>query len=158
MKMEATVLAALVTLGFASTIKKPPKLKIITKKYYDLAKKLHPDRPGGGDAEKFKDITLAYRIVGEFIEATNLDEDDYEDIEEMVARKVFKEFEFGNVKENLFSFTIHLDNELSFLWDKILTKNFGEPLDRTSNNNGKHWKYKEFKDEYQYWQEVLRSS
>ena len=30
-----------------------------------LAKKLHPDRLGGGNAEKFKDVTLAYRIVGE---------------------------------------------------------------------------------------------
>ena len=125
--MDTTILAALITLGFSSTTKKAPKLKTITKYYYDLAKQLHPDRPGGGDAEKFKDITLAYRIVGEYIEKSKVNHDD-EDIEEMVARKVFKEFAFGNVKENLYSFTIHLENELSFLW-------------RTSRQ-GWQWKWK----------------
>ena len=94
--MDATILAALITLGFPSTTKKPPKLKLITRNYYDLAKNLHPDRPGGGDAEKFKNVTLAYRLVGEHIDVNKKDDDD--DIEEMVARKVFKKFEFGNVK------------------------------------------------------------
>ena len=140
--MEATILAALITLGFPSTIKKPPKLKLIPKKYYDLSKKLHPDRPGGGDGEKFKDVTLAYRMVGEYIDKNKNKLVDDDDIDEMVARKVFEEFAFGNVMENLYSFTIHLENELSFLWDEILTKNYGDPIDRTKNANGKHWKCK----------------
>ena len=90
--MDTTILASLVTLGFPSTIKKLPKLKTITKHYYDLAKKLHPDRLGGGNAEKFKDVTLAYRIVGEHIAESEENQAEDEDIEEMVARKFFKQF------------------------------------------------------------------
>ena len=141
--MDEKVRDALITLGFQNDLNKPPKLKVVTKRYYELALKLHPDKTGG-DGEKFKNITLAFRIVGEYIEENEANCDD-DDIEEMVARKVFKQFEFAKIKENLKSFTIHIENELSLIWDKILSKHFGSPLDKAEN--GKHWKCKGYKDD-----------
>ena len=49
-----------------------------------------------------------------------------------------------NVKENLKSFTINIDNETSFTWEKVLTQHYGPPLDRKTN--GLHWKIKSYTD------------
>ena len=37
-------------------------LEIITKKYKDMAKELHPDMPTG-DTEKFKQLNIAHKIL-----------------------------------------------------------------------------------------------
>ena len=58
---------------------------------------------------------------------------------------MYKDFNFKNVKENLFSFTIKIDNDHSFFWDSVLTKHYGPPIDR--NTNGKHWKHKSYTDD-----------
>lgn len=37
----------------------------ISASYRKLARKYHPDAPGGGDAEKFKEIALAYEVLSD---------------------------------------------------------------------------------------------
>ena len=68
--MEEKLKAALVVLGFveSATVEKKPKLKVITKMYHKLAMLHHPDRNPGCDEAIFKEITEAYRLVGNFIE------------------------------------------------------------------------------------------
>ena len=93
-------------------------------------------------------MTEAYRLIGEYIldehEDIEKTEDDDHDFEEEVARKTFKQFQFSNIKENMKSFTIHVDNSQSFTWDKILTKHYGTPADR--GPNGQHWKVENYTD------------
>ena len=104
-----------------------------------------PDKPGG-DGEVFKEITEAYRMIGEYmVEHRNKEnKEEVFDFEEEVARKTFKQFQFSNVTENMKSFTIHIENSMSFTWDKVLTKHYGVPLDR--KGNGLHWKVANFTD------------
>ena len=151
--MMDKIKAALTCLGFLESVKaeKMPKLSVITKKYHKLALAHHPDRKNGdGDEERFKEITEAYRLIGEHLEemkenegnATNAEETF--DFEEEVARRTFKEFQFAKVKENMRSFTIHIENELSFTWDIVLSKHYGDPHDR--KENGQHWKVVDYTD------------
>ena len=100
----------------------------------------HPDRPGG-DNPKYQNITEAYRIIGDYIES-NFDTEG--DSEEEIARHAFNCFNFDDIKENLFSFTIKIDTNLSPVWDSVLTKHYGEPADRLGN--GKHWKHHNYSD------------
>ena len=130
--------AALEILGFKD--EKVPKMKHIEKKYHKLAMVHHPDK--GGDENYFKSITEAYRIVGEYLEEEVLDESD--DFEEEIARKTFKSFNFSNIKENMKSFTINIDNTSSTTWEKVLTIHYGQPLDKKFN--GLHWKVKKYTD------------
>ena len=129
---------ALNVLGFKDSfeIGKVPKMKDVAKKFHKLALVNHPDK--GGDEELCKKVTEAYRIVGEHIEKNKNDtqEDDSFDFEEEVAMKTFEQFK-ANVKQNMKSFTIHIENSTSFAWEVILTKHFGSPVDR--NSNGLHW-------------------
>ena len=46
------------------------------------------------------------------------------------------------LNKNLLSFTINLENELSFVWDKVLTDHYGEPLERAGD--GKPWTHKNY--------------
>lgn len=130
--------AALEILGFKD--EKVPKMKHFEKKYHKLAMVHHPDK--GGDENYFKSITEAYRIVGEYLEEEVLDESD--DFEEEIARKTFKSFNFSNIKENMKSFTINIDNSSSTTWEKVLTIHYGQPLDKKVN--GLHWKVKKYTD------------
>ena len=67
----------------------------------------HPDHPCG-NSEKAKQITEAYRLIGEFIEENyNQFNDDHE---EVITRAVFKQLNFSDVKENLRSYTIKIEN------------------------------------------------
>ena len=145
--MDIKIREALTTLGFVESLKdgKVPKLKVITKMYHKLAFAHHPDKPGG-DGELFKVITEAYRLVGEYMENREKDEKSEEsfDFEEEVAKKTFKQFQFSNIRENMKSFTIHVENSQSYTWDKVLTKHYGPPKDRESN--GLHWKVENYTD------------
>ena len=130
--MDPKIKSALEVLGFHECAKvgKLPKLKEVTKVFHKLAMVHHPDKPGG-DGEVFKPITEAYRLVGEFLENVKDDKtDDHFDYEEDVARRMFHQFKFGNVKENMRSFTVHIDNADSHLWTKVLSKHYGDPLDK----------------------------
>ena len=142
--MDSELIRALDLLGFeqSSYGEKVPKLKFVTKKYHKLVQKNHPDK--GGDEELCKKITEAYRLIGEYLEKQEVEnnEEDY-DYEEEVAMKTFQQFK-ANVKENLKSFTINIDNDTSFTWEKVLTQHYGSPIDRKTN--GLHWKVKDYTD------------
>ena len=133
--MSPTLKEALVILGVNDTGDQPLKLKVVQKRFYVLSLVHHPDRPGGHNPT-YQKITEAYRIIGDFIESNYEAKDD---LEEEIARHAYKSFNFKDIKENLFSFTIKIDNNLSLIWDKVLTKHYGEPNDRITN--GKHWKH-----------------
>ena len=138
--------AALLILGFEESVQaeKFPQLKTITKKYHKLAMVHHPDRPGG-NGELFKEISAAYLLLGEYLEEHRDDEKEGDfDFEEEVARKTFHQFEFSKVKENMRSFTIHIQNNHSVIWEKVLSKHYGVPLDR--KGNGLHWKVENYTD------------
>ena len=143
--MDEKIRAALSVLGFKDsyTIEKVPKMKEVTKKFHKLALANHPDK--GGDEEVCKKVTEAYRLVGDLIEKQKNDipADDLFDFEEDVAMKTFEQFK-ANVKQNMKSFTIHIENSTSFAWEVILTKHFGSPMDR--NSNGLHWSVKKYSD------------
>ena len=66
------------------------------------------------------------------------------DFEVQVARKTFNQFKLSNIKENMKSVIIHIENSTSFTWDKVLTKHYGPPLDKQTN--GLHWKVKNYSD------------
>ena len=108
----------------------------------------HPDRNPGCDEAIFKEITEAYRLVGNFIEENrnkeNKDGKEF-DFEEEIARKTFQQFQFSKVKENMKSFTIYIENSKSFIWDKILTIHYGEPQG-DNKQNGLHWKVADYSD------------
>ena len=147
--MDLKIKRALEILGFEENAKvgKLPKMKAVKKKFHKLALTHHPDKPGG-NGDVFKEMTEAYRLIGEYIldepEDIEKTEDDDHDFEEEVARKTFRQFQFSNIKENMKSFTIHVENSQSFTWDKILTKHYGTPVDRETN--GQHWKVENYTD------------
>ena len=108
-------------------------MKTLTKKYQKLAMLHHPDKLGGdGDQEFVKEISAAYLLVGNYLEEHWKEDSNREgfDFEEEVARKTFHQFQSSNIQQNMKSFTIQIENSLSFTWDKILTKHYGTPLDR----------------------------
>ena len=144
--MDVKIQEALRILGFELSAQegKIPKMKYVSKKYHKLAMMHHPDRPGG-DEKVFKPITEAYRLIGEYLERQK-DENVEEafDFEEEVARNTFKQFQFCNVKENMRSFTIHIENSSSLTWTKVLSKHYGAPKDRKTN--GLHWKVASYTD------------
>ena len=141
--MDVKVQTALNILGFKQ-VSEVPKMKHITKRFHKLALINHPDK--GGNEELFKNISEAYRLIGEYIEKQkniNLDDDESFDYEEDVAMKTFEQFK-ANVKQNMKSFTIHIDNSSSYTWELILTKHYGPPMDKKSN--GLHWKVQNYSD------------
>ena len=139
--MSLTLKEALATLGIKNIGENPPKMKFIQKRFYQLSLIHHPDRPGGDTATQQK-INEAFQFIGDYIlhNYVNID-----DSEEDAARQVFNNFNFTNIKENLLSFTINIDNNLSHLWETILTKHYGPPADRKTN--GKHWKHHNYTDD-----------
>ena len=113
--------------------------------YHKLALIHHPDRPGG-NGDLFKEISAAYLLIGEYLEEhrDDVDNEDF-DFEEEVAGKTFHHFQSSKIKENMRSFTILIENNLSTTWEKVLTKHYGVPVDR--NGNGLHWKVENYTNE-----------
>ena len=103
--MTLSLKEALTILGIKDVFDHPPKLKFIQKRFYQLSLIHHPDRPGGNN-KIYQPITEAYRFIGEYIQKNYKDEDDPE---ELFARQAYKSFNFGNIRENLFSFTILIE-------------------------------------------------
>ena len=62
-----------------------------------------------------------------------------------MARHVYTNSNIDNIKENIFSFTIKIDNNQSLIWDSVLSDHYGLPLDRKTN--GKHWKHLNYSDD-----------
>jgi curved DNA-binding protein CbpA len=82
----------------------------IKKAFRELAKKYHPDR--GGDAEKFKKIVEAYRVLSDKKLRAEYDQRrkwqttftfDFEDLGEYLRKQFFGD-EFGEVFKDLFPF------------------------------------------------------
>ena len=106
--MTLSIEKALATLGIKNDFDsgKPPTMKSIQKRFYQLSLLHYPNRPGGDNLVQQK-IAEAYKVIGDYIEK-NFEAKD--DSEEEVAWQVYEDFNFKNVKENLFSFTIRIDD------------------------------------------------
>ena len=117
-------------------------MKLVIKQFHKLSLAHHPDRIGG-DTATFQKILGAYQLIGEYIESHC--EPKKDDFEEEIARSAFRQFNFSDVKKNLQSFTILIENHLSMSWEKVLTKHYHSPLDR--NVNGKHWRHFGYTDD-----------
>ena len=139
--MSLNLKDALATLGITDVGDHPPKMKFIQKRFYQLSLIHHPDRPGGDNLIQQK-ISEAFTFLGDYI-INNYEIKD--DIEEETARQLYKGFNLNNIKENIYSFTINIDNNLSSLWDVVLSEHYGPPVDR--NVNGKHWKHHDYSDD-----------
>ena len=123
--MNSKLKTALILLGFDDP-KTVPKMKEIRKRYMILSLKLHPDKPGGSDA-KFQALLDAYNLAGEAAELIKADGDDMEDV---IARKMFSQFKVKSVTENTDTFTIFIESTFAEGWNDVLTENFGTPIDK----------------------------
>lgn len=103
------------------------KLKEIQKHFHRLSKIKHPDKNSGSkeSTAEFQTLLDAYRIAGKAAEKVVPEKDDFEDI---IARKVFQQFQFSSVKVNSQSVTIKTEKLLNSTWQEVLTSNLGEPI------------------------------
>ena len=133
--MNETIVAMLLVLGF-NEVSKLPKIKDVMKKYYKLALKTHPDKPGGSK-EKFQKIEEAFRIVGDYIMKNTVENDDPE---ECLAKDLFKDIfsQFNTTKENKKCTTVLINNYHNFAWDTALTNYCGEGIEKAEGE--KHWR------------------
>ena len=134
--MNPKLKAALAFLGFddAETV---PKMKDIRKRYIILSFKLHPDKPGGSDA-MFQALLDAYNLAGDAAEQSEVDNNDMDDI---IARKMFCQFKFKSITENTDTFTIFIESIYAECWDDVLTEHCGMAIDK-----GPHGKKISFQD------------
>ena len=103
-----------------------PRLKEIQKQFHRLSKIKHPDKNNGSikSKEDFQTLLEAYNTAGKAAEKVVHENDD---IEEIIARKLFKQFQFSSVKFNSQSITIKTEKSLNSTWLEILTTYLGEP-------------------------------
>ena len=75
-----------------------PKLKEIQKQFHRLSKIKHPDKNNGSkeSTAEFQALLEAYNTVGKAAEKVVPEDNDMDDI---IARKIFKQFQFSSVKE-----------------------------------------------------------
>ena len=116
---------ALSILGFED-VTVLPKLKGIQKHFHRLCKTKHPDKNNGSkeSTAEFQTLLEAYKTAGKAAEKVLPENEDLEDI---VARKVFHQFQFSSVKVNSQSVTIKTEKALNSVWLEVLTSNLGEP-------------------------------
>lgn len=132
MKLEE----ALTLLGF-SDVNAVPKVKKIQKQFYKLSMVRHPDKNNGSKeaTEAFQELLTAYHVAGKAAENMTPETEDHEDI---VARKIFKQFQFSSVKVNSQSITIKTEKKLNSLWMEILSTNLGKPEDNKGTHGRKY--------------------
>ena len=130
----------LLILGFENIIKLP-KIKDVMKKYYKLALKTHPDKPGGSK-EEFQKLEEALRVAGDYITKNTVEKDDPE---ESLAKDLFIDMfsQFNTKKENKKCTTILINNHHDFAWNNALTIFCGESTEKAEGE--KHWKDNGFK-------------
>ena len=104
-----------------------PKLKEIQRSFHRLSKTKHPDKNNGSkeSTEEFQTLLLAYHTAGKAAEKVVSENDDLEDI---IARKVFSQFQFSSVKVNSQYVTIKTEKSLNSIWLEVLTTNLGKPV------------------------------
>ena len=114
-----------------------PKLKDIQKQFHKLSKLKHPDKNGGTKeaTEDFQKLLDAYHVAGKAAEETIAEDSDLEDI---IAQKIFRQFQFKSVKVNSLSITIKTEKGLNSSWSEILSKNLGPPVDKGHNGKKFH--------------------
>ena len=139
--MSLTLKEALATLGINDSGDHPPKLKFVQKRFYQLLLVHHPDKPGGDNATQQK-LAEPFKFLANYIVENYAISDD---TEEEMARHVYTNSNMENIKENIFSFTIKIENNHSLIWDSVLSDHYGLPLDRKAN--GKHWKHLNYSDD-----------
>ena len=131
--MEPTVVQALRVLGFSdpSII---PSVREINCRFRKLAFLKHPDRNNGSpeSTSEFQELLNAYNTAGSAAEATAQDPDDNG---ELVARKMFRQFQSKSVKENSSSVTILTEKFLYSIWMEILTTFSGIPENKGPHGN-----------------------
>ena len=72
-----------------------------------------------------------------------------DDKEEELIKQLFKDFNM--CRQNQSSFTVFIENELSFLWDKIFEARYGSPINK--GIHGFHWTHKGYS-----FDEILKSN
>ena len=129
---------ALRILGFESH-NELPKLKDIQKQFHRLCKEKHPDKNNGSkeSTAAFQILLDAYHTAGKAAEKVAPENDDIDDI---IARKVFKQFQFSSVKVNSQSVTIKTEKSLNATWLDVLTSNLGDPVS-TKDIHGKKFTF-----------------
>ena len=129
--MDPNTIILLCILGFEDLVKLP-LMRELQAQYKKMSKVRHPDKPGG-TTEDFQELLNAYHSIGRLIEKEANEQPD--DEEEVVARNMFKQFNFE--KENSYSFTISIKNCEYLSWEEVFTKHFGVPVDKSATSNGK---------------------
>ena len=117
-------------------VKIVPKIKDIQKQFHRLSKTKHPDKNNGSkeSTEEFQNLLNAYHVAGKAAEKVKPEDDDVEDI---IARMVFEQFQFSSVKVNSQSITIKTEKSLNSTWMEILTANLGQPTENKSAHGKK---------------------
>ena len=123
--MDPKVIQALKVLGFKN-FSELPKLKEIARNFRKLSILKHPDKNGGCKeaTAEFQSILKAYQVAGDAAEKIP---DDHADVDDLVARKMFKQFQISSIKENSSSVTISTEKTLNSIWMEVLSKHFGIP-------------------------------
>ena len=119
---------ALKVLGFEN-LTVIPKMKDIRKQWIKLSLIHHPDKPTG-DTKSFQELLSAYETVSD--EAKKM-EYDKSDIEEKIARKMYDEFQFMSVRENLQTYTFVIEKDFINSWESVLSMNYGLPKDQQTS-------------------------
>ena len=103
-----------------------PKVKELQRQFYKLCKTKHPDKNGGTkeSTEEFQTLLNAYNLAGKAAEKIKPEDEDFDDI---IARKIFKQFQVSSVKVNSQSITIKTEKHLNSTWMEILSTNLGQP-------------------------------
>ena len=103
------------------------RVKDIQKQFHRLSKIKHPDKNNGSkeSTADFQVLLDAYHTAGKAAEKI---EPEHNDIDDIIARKVFKQFQFSSVKVNSQSITIKTEKCLNSTWLEVLTTNLGDPI------------------------------
>ena len=104
-----------------------PKLKTVNSQYRKESLKRHPDK--GGEKEDFQKLNKAFIRLSTFI-AQLPNDDDEDDDENDQLKEFFRKF--NDIKINIASHTIFLENKFTSQWEEVLTKNYGPPITKDS--------------------------
>ena len=120
------------TLGLKIDLNSLPKLKHINSQYRQESRKCHPDK-SGGSKEDFQNLNKAFIRLSTFIAKLPNDDDDDEnkDDEENVRLREFFQ-KFNDIKQNIASHTIFLENKFSDQWEEVLTNHYKKPVTKDS--------------------------
>ena len=140
--MNQEIRALLVVLGLKSDIECIPLMKEVRRQFLKLSIEKHPDKPGG-TKEAFQELKDAYDRVGKIIHET--EQDDLNDGEEAVARKLFRETNLEKI--NLYSVTISILTSQSDAWENVLTAKYGEHAESKDKCNGKKFLIQDYEAE-----------